>query len=82
MIEEIATASAIAVDELIQHTVLDNGHAIVDWTDKPQIIGKLKIDIGDYLIDEVRDKYRLSLSYDELDAIADKCIDIATKRYQ
>ena len=51
---EIAIQSALNIDELIQTAVLDDGKPIIDWQDKSNITGKLLIDIGDYLIDEVR----------------------------
>ncbi|CAN5147664.1 hypothetical protein BH23BAC2_BH23BAC2_18550 [soil metagenome] len=42
----------------------------------------LLIEIGDYLIDEVRDKYHVDLSFKEMDKIADDCIDVAKLRYK
>jgi type I restriction enzyme, R subunit len=55
--KEVATQTALQIDDLIQDSVLDNGKAIIDWQYKTNITGKLLIDIGDYLIDEVRDKH-------------------------
>jgi type I restriction enzyme R subunit len=80
-LKDISIESALGVDEIIRAQVLDNGKPIIDWVSRPGIIGKLKIDIGDYLIDEIRDKYGLQLSFRELDEIAEKCIDISKKRY-
>jgi type I restriction enzyme R subunit len=68
--------------ELIQKAVLDNGIPIIDWKNKSNITGKLVIDIGDYLIDEVRDKYKIELSFGEMDELANKCIDVASKQYK
>jgi len=65
--QEIATQTALAIDELIERAVLDNGKPIIDWQYKSNITGKLQIDIGDYLIDEVRDKYTISSSFGEMD---------------
>lgn len=80
--KEVATQAALHIDELIEKAVLDHGRPIVDWQDKSNITGKLQIDIGDYLIDDVRDKYNISLSFGEMDAIAEKCIDVAKVRYR
>jgi len=80
--KEIATHTALHVDDLIKEAVLDNGKAIIDWQYKTNITGKLQIDIGDYLIDEVRDKYKINLSFGEMDEIADKCIEVAKIRYK
>jgi type I restriction enzyme R subunit len=79
---EISTQAALNIDEMIQKAVLDNGKSIVDWQYRTNITGKLQIEIGDYLIDEVRDKYNISLSFGELDEIANKCIEVAKIRYK
>ena len=78
----IATQTALQVDALIKEAVLDNGKPIIEWEYKSGITGKLIIDIGDYLIDEVRDKYNISLSFGEMDEIANKYLDVAKKRYK
>lgn len=79
---ELSVQAAIHIDDLVRDAVLDNGKAIVDWQHKSNITGKLQIDIGDYLIDEVRDKYGINLSFGEMDEIAEKCIEVAKLRYK
>lgn len=79
---QIAVQTALQVDELVKHAVLDNNNPIIDWQYKSNITGKLQIEIGDYLIDEVRDKYNVNLSFGEMDEIADKCIEVAKLRYK
>ena len=79
---EISTQAALNIDELIQQAVLDNNKPIIDWQYKTNITGKLQIEIGDYLIDEVRDKYHLTLSFGEMDEITNKCIEVAKIRYR
>ena len=79
---EIAIQIALYIDEIIMLAVLDNGHPIIDWQYKTNIIGKLVIEIGDYLIDEVRDKYNIDLSFNEMDEIANNCIEVAKLRYK
>ena len=79
---EIATQAALRIDAMIKDAVLDNGKPIIDWQYKTNITGKLQIEIGDYLIDEVRDKYNISLSFGEMDEIANKCIEVAKIRYK
>jgi type I restriction enzyme R subunit len=78
----VATQTALHIDELIQESVLDNGKAIIDWQFKTNITGKILIEIGDYLIDEVRDKYSVDFSFREMDKIADDCIEVAKIRYR
>ncbi|HUV01223.1 MAG TPA: hypothetical protein VMW32_09695, partial [Bacteroidales bacterium] len=80
--KEISIQVALNIDRLIQGAVLDNGRPIIDWQYKTNIAGKLQIEIGDYLIDEVRDKYHLDLSFSEMDDIANKCIEVAKIRYK
>jgi type I restriction enzyme R subunit len=79
---EISTQAALNIDDMIIDAVLDNGKPIIDWQYKTNITGKLQIEIGDYLIDEVRDKYNISLSFGEMDEIANKCIEVAKIRYK
>ena len=80
--KEISTQTALQIDDLIQYAVLDNGKPIIDWQYKTNIIGKLLIEIGDYLIDEVRDKYNVDLPFNDMDKIAEACIDVAKIRYK
>jgi type I restriction enzyme R subunit len=82
LLKEISTQTAIKVDDLVKAAVLDNGIPIVDWQQKSSITGKLLIEIGDYLIDEVRDKYSVELSFGEMDEIAKRYIDVAKTRYK
>ncbi|MFN8776729.1 MAG: type I restriction endonuclease subunit R [Flavobacteriales bacterium] len=82
VLKEVATQTALQIDDLIQHTVLDNGKPIIDWQLKTNITGKLLIEIGDYLIDEVRDKYNVDLSFTDMDKIAEDCIEVAKIRYK
>lgn len=79
---QIAVQTALKVDELVKHAILDNNNPIIDWQFKSNITGKLQIEIGDFLIDEVRDKYNVNLSFGEMDEIADKCIEVAKIRYK
>ncbi|WP_291403868.1 HsdR family type I site-specific deoxyribonuclease [Daejeonella sp.] len=80
--KEVATQTALHIDALIQDSVLDNGKPIIDWQYKTNITGKLLIEIGDHLIDEVRDKYNVDLSFKDMDKIAEDCIEVAKIRYK
>ena len=82
ILKQISSQSALHIDDLIQDAVLDNGKPVIDWPHKTNITGKLQIEIGDYLIDEVRDKYNINLSFGEMDEIANKCIEVAKIRYK
>lgn len=80
--EEISIQTAISIDDIIRGSVLDNDISIIDWQHKSNITGKLLIEIGDYLIDEVRDKYDIDLSFGDMDDLANKCLEVAKLRYK
>jgi type I restriction enzyme R subunit len=80
--KEIAVQTALHIDDLIRASVLDAEKPIIDWQQKTNITGKLLIEIGDYLIDEVRDKYNVLLSFGEMDQIATTCVEVAKLRYK
>lgn len=80
--KEIAVQTALQIDESIKSAVLENNKPVIDWRHKTNITGKLLIEIGDYLIDEVRDKYNIPLSFEEMDEIATNCIEVAKLRYK
>lgn len=80
--KEVATQTALQIDDLIKGAVLDNGTPIIDWQYKTNITGRLQIDIGDFLIDDVRDKYNVDLSFKEMDEITEDCIEVGKLRYK
>ncbi|MCF8201493.1 MAG: HsdR family type I site-specific deoxyribonuclease [Crocinitomicaceae bacterium] len=82
VLKEVSAQTALNIDELIRKSVLDNNKPVVDWQNKSNITGKLLIEIGDYLIDEVRDKYSIDLSFGEMDKLAEDCIEVAKIRYK
>jgi type I restriction enzyme R subunit len=79
---EIAKNAALYIDRLIKNAIFENDKIIIDWQSKTNITGKLLIEVGDYFIDEVRDKYDIELSFSELDQIAGECIEVAKIRYR
>ena len=80
--KKISVETALTIDDIIHRVAFDNGKPIIDWPDKSNITGKLQIDIGDYLIDEVRDKYNVNIGIDEIDALTERCIEVAKIRYK
>lgn len=80
--KSIALESGLAIDYMVRKAVFGVGSKpIIDWDNK-DIKSKLLIEIGDYLIDHVRDKYSLDFSFSQLDELAMKCVDVASKRYK
>ncbi len=75
-LKNIAADIAIAADDIIQKQI------IVDWQTKVDLSKKMIHLIGDYLIDEVRDKYNIPISFEEIDSIAEKIVEVAKIRYK
>ena len=75
--EELALDTAIAMDLIIRKHAIDGDNPIVDWTVKSTLIGQMKIDMEDYLIDEVKRKYDIPISFDDMDAIIDRSVEVA-----
>ena len=78
----IAADAGLGMDDLVQEIVLDNGKPRVDWQNKSNLIGKLEIAIGDFLMDNIRDKYDLKLSFGDIDDLLTKSIEVAKLRYK
>jgi type I restriction enzyme R subunit len=54
----------------------------VDWQSKIDVTRRMIHLIGDYLIDEVRDKFNIPLSFEEIDRIAEQLVEVAKIRYK
>ncbi len=76
ILKAVATNAALEIDSIIQKLI------IVDWQTKIDVSKKMIHLIGDYLIDEVRDKYHLQISFEEIDSIATRCVEVAKIRYK
>ncbi|MBI5416693.1 type I restriction endonuclease subunit R [Candidatus Poribacteria bacterium] len=69
--KNVSAKITIELDEIIERNI------IVDWHLKPDVQNKILNDIEDYLADETN----LGLSYEEIDLIMEKVINIAKRRY-
>lgn len=76
-IKEMALATTKAFDEIIRKAVIVDNAILVDWQSKSDIIGKMKIELEDELIDNVKRKYGVGFSFDDMDVIIDGCVDVA-----
>ena len=76
-IKEMALATARAFDEIIRRTVIVDGSVLVDWQSKSDTIGRMKIELEDELIDNIKRKYDVSFPFSEMDVIIDGCVDVA-----
>lgn len=82
VLRETGISAALAIDDIARKLILDGGKPIIDWQDRGDITGKILIQVGDFLIDEVKEKYSVDLSFEEIDQIADKCLEVAKVRYK
>lgn len=77
VLKTICADIAIASDDIILKLKK------VDWEKPGSDVPKKMIHlIGDYMIDDVRDKYDVKLNYDEIDSIAERIVDVAKIRYK
>ncbi|MBP5315856.1 MAG: type I restriction endonuclease subunit R [Muribaculaceae bacterium] len=76
-VKEMAIATTKAFDTIIRKTVIVDNSVLVDWQSKNDIIGKMKIELEDELIDNVKRKYGVNFSFEEMDVIIDGCVDVA-----
>lgn len=82
-IQDEETRKAVGVDIALKSDQIIKELIVVDWySNKPDIPKKMVFLIGDYLIDEVRDKYNLDLSFTEIDDLAGEIVEVAKIRYQ
>ena len=76
-VKEMALATAHAFDKIIRRTVIVDGSVLVDWQSKSDTIGRMKIELEDELIDNIKRKYEVSFAFNDMDVIIDGCVDVA-----
>ncbi|MBL7779099.1 MAG: type I restriction endonuclease subunit R [Chitinophagales bacterium] len=74
--KQIAANTALEIDEIIKSLLK------VNWQNEVDVPKRMEHLIGDFLIDEVRDKYSIDLSFEEIDSIAARCVTVAKIRYK
>jgi type I restriction enzyme R subunit len=73
----IALHTAIEMDSIIRKYAVDNGKSVIDWQAKTNLIGKMKIEMEDYLIDEIKRGKGIPLTFDDIDKIIDHSVEVA-----
>jgi type I restriction enzyme R subunit len=71
---ELSADAALKIDEIIQ------AERIVSWTSNLDVQNRMKNQIEDYLHD-LKQETGLSLTFEDIDLILEKCLDIARRRY-
>ncbi len=80
--QALAVEAGLGIDDIIRRFVLDQGQPKVDWQHKSNLLGQMEIAIGDFLIDHIRGRDGLELSFGEIGDIAAQYLDIAKLRYR
>jgi len=76
-VKEMALATTKSFDNIIRKTIIVDGVILVDWQSKSDTIGKMKIEMEDELIDNIKRKYGVDFSFNDMDVIIDGCVDVA-----
>ena len=76
-VKEMALATSQSFDAIIRSHVIIDDAVIVDWQTKSDLVGKMKIDMEDDLIDNIKRKYEVNLTFDDMDVIIDGCVAVA-----
>jgi len=71
---ELSAEAALRIDDIIRE------EKIVSWTNNLDVQNRMKNRIEDYSHD-LKDEAGLSLTFEEIDDILEKCLDIAKRRY-
>jgi len=79
---ELALMTANKIDEIIKSYILRDGSLMVDWIAKDRLIGTMKLEIEDYLIDVIKKGYGVPLTFDDMDSIIDNSVDVASKWFR
>lgn len=73
---DVATEMAKGIVDVIKSIVYENNKVIVDWQNKTDIEGQIKIAIDDYVFD-LRSKYDIELSFDKIDQFVEEGLSVA-----
>jgi type I restriction enzyme R subunit len=78
--QNIAAIMAEGIDQVIKSIVFENGKPIIDWVNKSDIEGRIKIDIDDYLFD-LKAQQDIELPFDLIDELVEEGLNVAKLKY-
>ena len=78
--QNIAAIMAEGIDQVIKSLVFENGKPIIDWVNKSDIEGRIKIDIDDYLFD-LKAQQGIELPFDLIDELVEEGLKVAKLKY-
>jgi type I restriction enzyme R subunit len=77
---EIAPEIAEGIDNLIRSIVFEDGKLIIDWQNKSDVEGHIKIAIDDYLYD-IKTKYSIDLPFSLIDQMVEDGLKVAKLKF-
>lgn len=77
---DVATEIALDIDKVIRSIVFENDILIIDWQNKTDIEGKIKIAIDDYIFD-LKTKHDLDISFDKIDDLVEQSLNVAKIKF-
>jgi type I restriction enzyme R subunit len=79
-IPNIGAFMAEGIDNVIRSIVFENGKPIIDWVNKSDIEGKIRIDIDDYLFD-LKAQQDIELPFELIDKLVEEGLKVAKLKY-
>lgn len=73
---QVAIETSLAFVDIVKSKI------IIDWQTNITLIGKMKIELEDFLIDEIKRKYEMPLTFDDMDDLIDQCVNVAKLWYK
>jgi type I restriction enzyme R subunit len=77
---EIATELAVGIDGVIRSVVYQDEQLMVDWQNNPDMEGKIRIAVDDYIFD-LKSKYDIELSFDAIDETVEEALKVAKIKF-
>lgn len=77
---DIAAEMATGVQKVIKSLVYEQGKPIVDWPNKSDLEGQIRIAVDDYIFD-LKSKYSTEFSFDKIDQFLEDAINIAKLKF-
>lgn len=76
----VGAEMAKGIVDVIKSIVYENNKVIVDWQNKTDIEGQIKIAIDDYVFD-LKSKYDIELSFDKIDQFVEEGLSVAKLKF-
>jgi type I restriction enzyme R subunit len=78
--QNIAAVMAEGIDQVIKSIVFENDKPIIDWINKSDIEGRIKIEVDDYLFD-LKTQQDIELPFDLIDELVEEGLKVAKLKY-